>query len=76
MLETIINIILASPLIIVKIAFLILLLLYLAFGFIVYRQAQVMTKIVEADVSPTIQLFALIHLLGIIFIFLWALLTL
>ncbi|MBI2611633.1 hypothetical protein HYW54_02685 [Candidatus Gottesmanbacteria bacterium] len=76
MIDTIITSLITSPLIIVKIAILILLLLYLAFGFIVYRQTQVMTKIIEADVSPTVQLFALIHLLGIIFVFLWAFLTL
>lgn len=76
MLDVLVDIIQRSPLILIKLALLILLLLYIAFGVIVYRQTQMMTKVVEADASPTVELVAFVHLLGTIFLFLWALLTL
>ena len=76
MLDLIINTIQESPLILVKIALLIVLLLYITFGIIVYRQTQTMTKLIDASASKTVELIAFIHLLAIIFLFLWTLINL
>ncbi len=65
-----------SPFTAIKIAILILLILYLAFGFIVYRQTNQMAKVVEADVTSTIKLASLIHFLAIVFVFFWAIIFL
>jgi len=61
-----------SPFYFIKICCLTLLLLYLTFAFVLLRQTQVMTKVIEAEISPTIVLLALFHLLGAIFLFLLA----
>lgn len=72
----IINHLLSSPFGIIKIAILILLFLYLAFAFIVLRQTNLMSKVVEADVTPTIQLIALVHFLSAVFVFIWVIIFL
>lgn len=65
-----------SPFVIIKIAILILLLLYVAFAFIVERQTIIMSKVVEADVTENIKLASLLHLFSTIFLFIWVLIFL
>lgn len=62
-----------TPFAMIKMGLLILILLYIAFGFIVLRQTNTMSKVVEADVSATIQLISLIHFLAIVGLFLFVL---
>ena len=72
--EELLNILPLSPFIIlVKIPLLVLLLLYIAFTFIVNRQTHIMSKIVEIDVSGLVQLITLIHFLLSIALFLFVL---
>jgi len=71
--NTIINI---SPWFIVKIIVLTLLLFYIFFAAILNRQVTLMNHVLEAKFSPLIKLFALIHLLIIIFVFALALIFL
>jgi len=71
--QTIVNI---SPWLIVKIVILILLLMYIFFAAILNRQVTLMNHVLEAKFSPLIKLFALIHVLIIIFIFALALIFL
>lgn len=65
------NILSVSPFLLLKIPILILLALYIAFTFIVFRQTSIMAKIVEVDVSGTVQLFTLIHFLASVGMFFW-----
>lgn len=65
-----------SPWLIVKIIILILFLFYIFFAAILNRQVTLMNHVLEAKFSPFIKLFAIIHLLFIIFIFVIALIFL
>lgn len=65
-----------SPWSVVKIFILILLLLYVIFAAVLYRQVNLMNQILEAKFSPLLRLIALIHLLAIITILLIALVIL
>lgn len=71
--QTIINI---SPWFVVKIIILVLLVFYIFFAAILNRQVTLMNHVLEAKFSPLIKLFALIHLLFIIFVFALALIFL
>ena len=76
MIESFIQSIITNPFILIKIALLILLFFYIAFGVIVYQQVLIMTKIVDTQSSATVILLALFHLLGTVLIFIGALILL
>ena len=65
-----------APLLIAKILVLILLLVHLVFSLVVLRQTKLMIKVVEANISKGIYIFALLHLAASIFVFMWTLLFL
>ncbi|MBI4067351.1 hypothetical protein HY407_03130 [Candidatus Gottesmanbacteria bacterium] len=70
------NILQESPFLLIKIPIIILLLLYISYTFIVMRQTSIMSKIVEIDVSQTVQLLSLIHFLTSLFLLVYALIFL
>lgn len=73
-LENLIAVIISlSPFLLIKICVLVLLFLYSAFAFILFRQTEGMAKVVEAEISPTIVFLAVFHLLGAVFLFILAL---
>ena len=59
-----------SPFIFVKIFILVLLLFYIIFAVIVFRQVELMNEMVEAQISPILRMLALFHLASAIFLFL------
>lgn len=61
-----------SPLIFVKIFLLTLLLFYILFAAIVFRQVTLMNRVVEAQISPVLATIAVLHLAFAIFTFLLA----
>jgi len=62
-----------SPFLFIKIPILILLVLYIIYTIIILRQTMVMSKIIEVDVTATLQLITLIHFLASIAFFFWVL---
>ncbi|OGG13877.1 hypothetical protein A2773_03790 [Candidatus Gottesmanbacteria bacterium RIFCSPHIGHO2_01_FULL_39_10] len=62
-----------SPFLLIKIPILVLLFLYIIYALIILRQTMIMSKIVEVDVTPTLQFITLIHFLASIAIFFWVL---
>lgn len=61
-----------SPLIFVKIFLLTLLLFYILFAAIIFRQVTLMNRVVEAQISPVLATIAVLHLAFAIFTFLLA----
>lgn len=59
--------------IIVKAGISILLLLHLVFSLILIKQTNVMNKVVEVNISPTIYAISIIHFLASLFVLLWLL---
>lgn len=59
-----------------KIFTLILMLFYIVFAFIVFRQVELMNEMVEAQISPALRLIAMIHLGAALLVFLIVLLLL
>ncbi len=53
--------ILISPLFIIKIMILTLMVLYLIFAFVIVRQEQLFSKVVEIGGTPVLRILALIH---------------
>lgn len=70
--EIIFNLLSRLPFILIKIFTIILLLMHVLFSVIILRQTRIMSKIVEAQISPTIYLISIIHLLISISVLIWA----
>lgn len=75
--NTIIDALISSgAFIVIKYISIILMILHVLFSLIVVRQTQMMTKVLEAKISPLILLISIIHLLASIFVLFWAILFL
>lgn len=61
------------PFILIRIFTIILLLMHILFSVIILRQTSNMSKIIEAQISPTIYLIALIHFMVSVAVFIWSL---
>ena len=59
------------PILLIKIFTSLLLFLHILFSVVIYRQTKTMTKIVEAQISPTIVLFSVVHLIASIAVLVW-----
>ena len=70
--EIIFNLISNLPFMLIRIFTVILLLMHILFSIIIVRQTKNMTKIVEAQISPTIYMITIIHLLVSIVVLVWA----
>lgn len=64
------------PLGYVKIFILILIVFYIVFSLICFRQVKLMNNMVEAQISPLLKLISLIHLGVAVAVFFWALVLL
>lgn len=76
MIELIVS--LLSPILalqIVKLFIIAFLAIYIIFAFVLLRQAEVMLKTVEAQISPVIYVIAIVHLLSPILILLFVILA-
>ncbi|OGG00552.1 hypothetical protein A2153_02275 [Candidatus Gottesmanbacteria bacterium RBG_16_38_7b] len=62
--ELILDLINRLPFILIKVFTAILLLMHLLFSVIIVRQTRILSKIIEANISPTIQLISFLHLLA------------
>lgn len=65
-----------SPWFFVKIFALTLLLFYIIFALIIWRQINLMNRVVEAQISPFLSTIAIFHLGIAVFLFLFALVVL
>lgn len=74
--QILLSLVTISPWLIVKIFILVLLLLYLVFATIVWRQVSLMNQMVEAQISPLLATVALLHVAAAVFLFLFALIIL
>lgn len=70
------SIVALPPLFFVKIFLLVLLVFYIVFAAVCYRQVDLMNRVVEAQISPILRMIALVHLGLSIFTFFLALLIL
>ena len=61
-----------SPLFIVKVVVLVLLLMYVVFSGVVVRQIEFMTRVLKEENSGVLRIFALLHFILAIFVFLLA----
>jgi len=71
--ELILDLINRFPFILIRIFTVILLLMHILFSFIIVRQTKILSKIVEAQISPTIQLITVIHFLFSVAVLIFAL---
>ncbi|OGG03945.1 hypothetical protein A2W14_05765 [Candidatus Gottesmanbacteria bacterium RBG_16_37_8] len=62
--EFILDLISKLPFILIRIFTVILLLMHLLFSVVIVRQTRILSKIVEAKFSPTIQLISVLHLMA------------
>ena len=74
--DAIFEIIRQLPFILIRFFTVVLLLLHLLFSLIIVRQTSNMSKIVEAQISPTIYLLTVIHFLLSLGVLIWAVLFL
>ncbi|KKS95647.1 MAG: hypothetical protein UV73_C0015G0022 [Candidatus Gottesmanbacteria bacterium GW2011_GWA2_43_14] len=64
------------PQLIVKIFTVSMMVFHLLFAIIVFRQTRVMSKVVEAKISPSLVFITVIHLLSSLFVLGWVILFL
>jgi len=64
------------PGLIVKVFTVTMMIFHLLFSAIILRQTRVMTKVVEAKISPTLVGMTVIHLLASLFVLIWVILLL
>ena len=62
--DLILDLINRLPFILIRIFTVILLLMHLLFSVIIVRQTRILSTIIEAQISPTIQLISILHLLA------------
>lgn len=74
--EFIFNFINLLPFLLIKIFTVILLIMHVLFAVIIVRQTKNMSKIIEAQISPTINLITVIHLLASLSVLGWAIIFL
>lgn len=70
--QLIANLIQTAPFILIKLFAIVLLLLHLAFSFVLVRQTKVMIHVIEAQISPALYTVSLIHFLSSLFVLVWA----
>lgn len=70
--ELILNIISLLPFLLIKIFTVILLIMHVLFSVIIVKQTKNMSKIVEAQISPTIYLITVIHMIASLSVLGWA----
>jgi hypothetical protein len=73
MFDFIFNFLGITPAFLLKIVFLSLFFFHVVFSIILLRQTRMMTRVVEAGISPGIYLIALVHFFASIGLFLWVL---
>jgi len=64
------------PGLIVKVFTVTMMIFHLLFSAIILRQTRIMTKVVEAKISPTLVAVTVIHLLASLFVLIWVILLL
>ena len=63
------------PLMLIRIILILLLFMHVLFSAVIVKQTKIMTKIVEAKISPTITFVTLVHLFASIGVLVWTLLV-
>lgn len=74
--DAFLNILNSIPFLLFKPFIIVLLILHLLFSIVVVRQTKLMSKVVEAQISPAIYTISIIHLLYSVFLFIWVILFL
>ena len=70
--DLILDLINRLPFILIRIFTVILLLMHLLFSVIIVRQTRILSTIIEAQISPTIQLISILHLLASLVVLIFA----
>ncbi len=62
------------PFLLFKLFSIILSFIHIGFSLVLLKQVKLMTKVIEAKISPVIYMVALVHLFFSIFVFIWIIL--
>ncbi len=74
--QFIINIIQATPFVLLKLFAIVLLFFHLAFSFVLMRQIKIMSHVVEAQISPALYTISILHFFSSLFVLVWVIIFL
>lgn len=70
--EFLLNLVVVSPMTMVRVLILLIEFLYICFSFVLYKQGKLMSQTVEVPISNFFQFLTIAHLIGSILIFIFS----